>query len=357
MRKHAGLLAAVLMAAVLLSGCGDQDKEFLKDIKAEDYVTLGNYKGIEASAQAPSVPDGQVDYYIEQQYLTPHMMTKEEAGRPVQEGDIANIDFTGYQDGVAFPGGTGENYNLTIGSGQFIAGFEEGLVGVEIGETVRLALKFPDPYNPNPDLSGAPVEFEVTVNGILPKLTDDFVKSLAVADCQSVQALEDWVYDLYYQQAQADFSNEIERILSDKILAGCSFKKEMPEALVSRYQQSINASMTLQANSYGMQLADFMQLQGLDEEGYRAEFKKAATEMAQRYIMYQAIADIEGLVPTEEEVQEEIDTMVTIYGYASEEELLQKESRENISEDLMRKNVVAFLMENGDIQKAETIVD
>ena len=77
MRKHAGLLAAVLMAAVLLSGCGDQDKEFLKDIKAEDYVTLGNYKGIEASAQAPSVPDGQVDYYIEQQYLTPHMMTKE----------------------------------------------------------------------------------------------------------------------------------------------------------------------------------------------------------------------------------------------------------------------------------------
>ena len=79
--------------------------------------------------------------------------------------------------------------------------------------------------------------------------------------------------------------------------------------------------------------------------------------MAQRYIMYQAIADIEGLVPTEEEVQEEIDTMVTIYGYASEEELLQKESRENISEDLMRKNVVAFLMENGDIQKAETIVD
>lgn len=79
--------------------------------------------------------------------------------------------------------------------------------------------------------------------------------------------------------------------------------------------------------------------------------------MAQRYIMYQAIADIEGLTPTEEEVQQEIDAMVEIYGYASEEELLKEESRENISEDLMRKKVVAFLMENGNIQNTETIID
>lgn len=165
------------------------------------------------------------------------------------------------------------------------------------------------------------------------------------------------MYSLRYQEAQAEFSNEVEMILSDKILAGCSFKKEMPEGLVNRYQQSITASMTMRANSYGMQLADFMQMQGYDEAGYRAEFQKAAVEMAQRYVMYQAIADTEGLMPTEEEVQQEIDSMVTIYGFASEEELLQQESRENISEDLMRKNVVAFLIDNGNIQQTETIVD
>lgn len=144
MKKKISILAATLVSAVLLTGCGD--KEFIKDIKAGDYVTLGNYKGIEASAKAPSVQDGLVDYYIEQQYLTPNMLTKEEAGRAIEEGDIVNIDFVGYQDGEAFAGGTGQGYNLTIGSGRFIEGFEEGLIGVEVGETVSLDLTFPDPY-------------------------------------------------------------------------------------------------------------------------------------------------------------------------------------------------------------------
>lgn len=358
MKKKTGMFAAALVSAVLLTGCGE--KEFLKDMKASDYVTLGNYKGIEASAQAPSVEEGLVDYYIQQQYLVPNAVTEEVTGRAIEEGDTANIDFVGYHDGTAFEGGTGST-DLVIGSGRFIPGFEEGLIGVNAGEQVSLDLTFPDPYTGNPELSGEPVVFEVTVNSIsketLPELTDEFVKSLEAGSCQTVQELKDWVYDLYYQNAQANYTNEIEMILSDKILAGCTFKKEMPEALLDRYEQSITASMTMQAGSYGMQLADFMMLQGLDEEGYRAQFREAATEMAQRYVMYQAIADIEGLVPTEEEVQQEIDTMVEVYGYASEEELLELESRENISEDLMRKNVVAFLMENGNIEATETIED
>lgn len=353
MKKKAGMFAAAFASALLLTGCGD--KEFIKDIKASDYVTLGNYMGIEASAQAPYVQDGLVDYYIENQYLTPNMLTREEAGRAVEEGDTANIDFVGYQDGEAFAGGTGQGYNLTIGSGQFIEGFEEGLIGVEIGETVSLDLTFPDPYDGNPDLSGAPVVFDVTVNGILPELTDEFVQSLGIGSCQTGQELKDLVYDLYYQSAVADYENEIEMIMSSTIMAGCTFKKEPPAGLVERYETSIEVTQNRQAANSGMTLSQYMQVTtGLDEAGYRAEFKKAATEMAQRYIMYQAIADIEGLTPTEEEVQKEIDTMVQIYGYTSEAELLQQENRENISEDLMRKNVVAFLMENGNIQQTGT---
>ncbi len=356
MKRKTYLFAAAFVSAVLLTGCGD--KEFLKDIKAGDYVTLGNYKGIEASADAPSVQDGLVDYYIEQQYLTPNMLTREEAGRAVLEGDIVNIDFVGYQDGEAFAGGTGQGYNLTIGSGQFIEGFEEGLIGVEIGEQVSLDLKFPDPYESNPDLSGAPVVFDVTVNGILPELTDEFVQSLGMNGCQTGQELKDLVYDLYYQNAVANYENEIEMIMSSTIMAGCTFKKEPPSGLVERYEKSIEVTQSRQAANSGLTLSQYMQItMGLDEAGYQAEFKKAATEMAQRYIMYQAIADIEGLTPTEEEVQQEIDTMVTVYGYASEEELLEQESREGIGEDLMRKNVVAFLMENGNIQQIDTIVD
>lgn len=349
MKKKISIFAALFASVLFLTGCGD--KEFLKEIKASDYVTLGNYMGIEASANQPSVPDGQVEYFIQQQYQTPNMLTKEEAGRAVQEGDIVNIDFVGYLDGEPFAGGTGQGYNLTIGSGQFIAGFEEGLIGVEIGEKVSLDLTFPDPYKGNSDLSGAPVVFDVTVNGILPELTDEFVQSLGIGGCQTRQELEDTIYDVYYQSAVASYENEIEMIMSSTIMAGCTFKKEPPAGLVKRYQNSIEVTQSRQASNNGMTLAQYMQATtGLDEAGYRAEFEKAATEMAQRYIMYQAIADIEGLVPTEEEVQQEIDAMVEIYGYASEEELLKEESRENISEDLMRKNVVAFLMENGNIQ-------
>lgn len=358
MKSKTGMIAALLVSAVVLTGCGDKDKQFLKDIKAGDYVTLGNYMGIEASAEAPSVPEGQVDYFIQQQYLTPAMLTKEEAGRAVAEGDTVNIDFVGYQDGVAFDGGTGQGYNLTIGSGQFIEGFEEGLIGVEVGEQVSLDLSFPDPYLGNPDLSGAPVVFDVTVNGILPELTDEFVQSLGISSCQTAQQLEDAIYDLYYQSAVADYENEIEMIMSSKIMAGSTFKKEPPAGLVERYKTSIETSESSKASSNGMTLAQYMlATTGLDETGYRAEFDKAAVEMAQRYIMYQAIADAEGLMPTEEEVQQEIDSMVAVYGFASEEELLQQESRENISEDLMRKNVVAFLMENGNLQETGTDAD
>lgn len=356
MRRKTYLIAAALVSAVLLTGCGD--KEFLKDIKAGDYVTLGNYKGIEASANAPHVEEADVAYFIQERYLTPVMLTKEEAGRPIQEGDTVNIDFVGYQDGVAFEGGTGEGYNLTIGSGQFIDGFEEGLIGVEIGEQVSLDLAFPDPYLVNPELSGAPVVFDVTVNGILPELTDELVQSMEIGGCQTKQDLEDIVYDLHYQSEVARYENEIEMILYNTIMAECTFKKEPPAGLVERYETSIETTQNMRAAQNGMTLAQYMQASmRLDEAGYRAEFKRAATEMAQRYIMYQAIADIEGLTPTEEEVQQEIDTMVTVYGYASEEELLEQESREGIGEDLMRKNVVAFLMENGNIQQIDTNAD
>ena len=355
MKRKIYTVAAVFVSSLFLTACGS--KEYLKDIKAEKYVTLGNYMGLEASADMMEITDDYVEGYINSNFLEPKAETVPVTGRPVQEGDIANIDFAGYQDGVAFEGGTGAGYDLTIGSGQFIDGFEAGLIGVEIGEQVSLNLTFPDPYT-NPELAGQPVVFEVTVNSIsekkYPELTDELVQQLSeegynVGQCQTAAELNDWVYNLYYQSALSAYENEIETTMASTIMNDSTFQ-DPPEEMVDRFVESIENNMSSRAASYGMTLAQYMLYQGMDEDAYRAAFEEEGTQMAQRYIMYQAIADNEGLNPTEEEVAEEISAIMTVYGYASEEELKENVDEESLKEDMMRKKVLAFLKENGNIQ-------
>lgn len=356
MKRKICALAAVFVSSLFLTACGS--KEYLKDIKAEKYVTLGNYMGIEASADMMDIPDGTVDNYIESNFLASKAETVPVTGRPVQLGDVANIDFVGYQDGVAFEGGTGAGFDLTIGSGQFIAGFETGLIGANIGDKVSLDLTFPDPYT-NPDLAGKPVVFEVTINSIsetkYPELTDELVQQLVaegynVGECQTAKELNDWVYNLYYQSALSTYENEIETALASTIMDDSTFQ-DPPEEMVKRFTTSIENNISARAASVGMTLTQYMQLyQGVDEATYRALFDEEGVRMTKQYIMYQAIADREGLSPTDEDVAEEISALMTVYGYASEEELKKSVDVESLKEDLMRKNVVAFLKENGNIQ-------
>lgn len=357
-------MAAVFIASLFLTACGS--REYLKDIKAEKYVTLGNYMGIEAAVQKMEVPEGTVEQYISDNYLAPKAEKAPVTGRPVQEGDVANIDFVGYHDGVAFEGGTGTGYDLTIGSGQFIDGFEEGLIGANVGDTRSLDLTFPDPYTGNPDLSGEAVVFEVTVNSIsenkLPELTDGLVKELNeegynVGGSQTALELTEWVGNLYEQSLESTYENEVETALASTIMEGSTFK-DPPEEMVERYINSIENSMSARAASLGMNLVQYMQLyQGLDEAGYRAAFDEQGLRMTKQYIMYQAIADREGLAPTEEEVAKETAALMTLYGYASEEELEKSVDLESLKEDLMRKKVVAFLKENGNVHEPGAAAD
>ena len=274
MKKKMFVLAGMIASSLFLTACGS--KEYLKDIKAEKYVTLGNYMGLEAAVQKVEVPEGAVESYIEENFLAPKAETAPVTGRPVQEGDVVNIDFAGYQDGVAFDGGTGTS-DLTIGSGQFIDGFEDGLIGANVGDQLSLDLTFPDPYTRNPELSGAPVVFEVTVNSIserkMPALTDKLVEELSaegynVGSCQTAAELEDWVYDLYDQSAKSTYDNQVETVLADAVMGSSTFE-ELPEEMVLRYTKSIEENMNIRAASMGMTLSQYMQLyQGLDEAGY-----------------------------------------------------------------------------------------
>lgn len=363
MKRKICVVAAVFASSLFLTACGS--KEYLKDIKAEKYVTLGAYTGIEATVNKPEVPEGAVESYIYDNYLEPKAEKTPVTGRAVQEGDVANIDFVGYHDGTAFDGGAGTGFDLTIGSGRFIEGFEEGLIGANIGEKRSLNLTFPDPYT-NPDLAGEDVVFEVTVNSIsesrAPELTDELVKQLGeegynIGGAQTAKELNDYIYNLYDQSVQSTYENEIENAMASTIMENSTFQ-EPPEEMVQRFITSIENSMSVRASSIGMSLMQYMQLyQGLDEAGYRALFDEEGMRMAKQYIMYQAIADKEGLVPTEEEVAGEVSALMSDYGYTSEEELEKSVDMESLKEDLMRKKVIAFLKENSNIHETTANVD
>lgn len=357
-RKTAAI-AAALAASALLSACGS--KEYLKDIRASDYVTLGNYIGVEGSVPEPAVEDGLVDMYI-QSYILPKYATVEEVtDRAVETGDTANIDFVGYIDGKAFDGGKGSDFDLVIGSHSFIDGFEEGLVGVKVGENVTLDLQFPDSYENNPALSGVPVAFDVTVNSIrkevLPELTDAFVASMGIEGCSTVKELRDDVYNYFYETQMQTYWNTIETTLTDSVMAGCTFK-EPPAKMTERFKRQLRDVMNASAASRDMTLADYMKkYYGLEPEGYEEKFGTEARVAAQQFIMFQAIADLEGLNPTEEQLQEEIADRVEAYGFESEKKFRESTDVEMLKEQIMSRYVMEFLKENSNITTVSTIVD
>lgn len=354
MKKKIMLLAAVTLAAGMLSACG-KDAAYLREIKASDYVTLGEYKGIEVTQPEPEVTDEYVDSYIE--YLrSQRAVTVDVTDRTtVQEGDTVNIDYTGYRDGVAFEGGAAQGDSLTIGSGRFIDGFEDGLIGTSVGETVTLDLTFPDNYT-NADLAGAAVTFDVTVNSIsvseTPELTDELVQEFGIAECSTVEELRTYVYDAFYEEAVSMYEDAIASDITQAVMANSIFS-EPPEKMVKRYQDVLLESMTAQASSYGVNLDTFMMnYYGMDTESYMAVFQEDAVTMAQQYIMFQAIADAEGLNPTKDEIAQKMEEEALEFGYESVDAFKEEVGEEVFYEYLISETAMDFLKENAVI-KAE----
>lgn len=342
------LLAALALAAVMLSACG-KDAEYLSEIKASDYVTLGEYKGIEVTQPEPEVTDEYVDSYIEYLRSQRTVMVEVTDRTTVQEGDTVNIDYTGYRDGVAFEGGTAQGDSLTIGSGRFIPGFEDGLIGAGVGETVTLELTFPADYS-NAEMAGVTVTFDVTVNSIsiseTPELTDELVQGFGIEECSTVEELRAYVYDAFYAEAVDLYEDAVASDITQAVMANSIFN-EPPEKMAKRYQDALLESMTAQASAYGVDLDTFMlNYYGMDTESYMAVFQEDAVTMAEQYIMFQAIADAEGLNPTKEEIAAAMEEEALNFGYESVEAFKEEVGEEVFYEYLISETAMKFLKEN-----------
>lgn len=357
MKRVLAIVMSVSMMAAMLIGCGSgsADETNLSNTNLEKYVTaLPEYKGLELSAAKTEVTDELVDSYIDYM-LTQYPVYEEVTGRAVELGDTVNIDYVGKDmNGVAFQGGTAQGYELMIGSGTFIDGFENGLMGVNIGETVDLNLTFPEDYG-NTELAGQDVVFTVTVNSISiagpAELNDEFVAQFGNTDVEDfrnsvVISLED--------NAEATYKTELQEQAIDALTAGCEFSDKLPEGLYNYYQEQIRANFTNYATAYGMDMNTFIsQVYGTTEEAFNAQIEEGAASSTRQAMACALVAQKEGITVTDEELEADLAENYANLGYESVEAYKENASVEDYRDYLLTNKVLDFLIENAVITEPE----
>lgn len=317
----------------------------LKDVKVEEYVTLGEYKGLQVNVAPAKVDEAELEALMDSVYFG--NVTAENGGvtnRAVAMGDTVNIDYEGKKDGVAFAGGTAQGSNLTIGSGQFIAGFEDGLVGVMPGETVDLDLTFPEAYH-SAELAGQAVVFTVTVNFIMPQTRDDAViAGMGIENVTNEEELRQYVYDYLYQNALYSYETTLQNTVMDAFMKNCSFVQSVPESLVNKYKEASRTNITATAGAYGMDADTFTNMYyQMDMETFVDTY---AEETVKQDVALQAVANAEGLNVSDEELDSTLLEKATQAGYDTIEEYIGETSKEDYREYFMYEKVLQFLVDN-----------
>ena len=349
MKRILAILISVSMMAAVLAGCGEEGAN-LSSIDAEKYVTsLFEYKGVELSAAKEIIDDVYIDSYIDF-ILSQYPNYVEVTDRPVGYGDTANIDYVGKDmEGVAFEGGTAQGYDLVIGSGMFVPGFEDGLVGANVGDTVDVELTFPENYH-NADLAAQDVVFTVTINKITTpvpaELTDEFVAQFGNANVEEfrnsvLMALED--------SANATFENELQKQIIDIILEECEFTEEVPEALFNYYKDQIYANFEAYAANYGIDVDSYVEQSGMTKEEFEENLTTGATESAREALVCKIIADKEGISVSDEELEQGIQENYMNFGYATPEEYKEAENVEDYRDYLLTSKVLNYIIDNANV--------
>ena len=324
-KKTLGLLAAIL-SVCMLAGCGAKDtgngsetgtatdSTALKDMDVDKYVTLGEYKGLAVSVDTVEVDEDEWDTLVNNVYYG--NITAENGGimdRAVETGDTVNIDYEGKKDGVAFDGGKGEGFPLTIGSGQFIPGFEDQLVGHSIGEEFEINVTFPEEYQ-MPDLAGKPATFKIKINSIsvkeLPAFDDDFAKDTSDFDtAEEFRAdMKKHMEENAEKSAASAFENYVFDTLiknTEAVIPNVMFEHRI-DTLIQNFEQSLQQQ--------GMSLDIYLQYTGMTMDAFRDTFEERAQNEVKLRLALEKIAEMENIQVTEEEINEGLAPLVAQSG-------------------------------------------
>ena len=327
--------------------------QFTCEVFVKPDVTLGEYKGVSVKKTVTEVTDAQVDAKVEEERKKQATEVAVE-DRAVAEGDTVNLDYAGTVDVVAFAGGTAEGQTLKIGSHTFIPGFEEQMVGMNIGEEKDLDVTFQEAYHAK-ELAGKAAVFHVKVNGItetqLPALDDEFAKDISEFD-----TLDEYKKDirakLEAQAAERD-QNVFTNAVIEKVMENATV--DIPEAMIERQIDSMMRDFEYRLRAQGLKLADFMKYTGQDEKAFRANYRDQAEKSVKAHLVLEAIENAEAFEATDEEIDEQIAKFAPQTGKSVEElkATFSEADREYFKADAIRDKAIRFLVDNA-VAEAET---
>ena len=307
-------------------------------------IKLGNYKGIEAEVTKQPVADTEVDNEIQRLVAQSTSLIEKDGG--VTNGDVTTIDFEGFKDEVAFDGGKAEGFQLEIGSGQFIPGFEEQMIGMKKGETRELNLTFPENYGAA-DLAGADVVFKVTVHKIEEKkeaeLNDAFVASLNAPGIETIDQLRDNIKASLEAQHEQAFMAAKENAALGKLIDDCEVEVEESDIEKALQQQLQHISMELA--SQGMQLEQYLQMMGMNQETLLQQLAPSAKQQATFEAIIDEIVAIENLETSDEEANQQVEA-IAAHNQVSKEDVLNQIDIESLKRDLNRIKASRLIMDN-----------
>lgn len=321
--------------------------ELMAGIDVEKCVTLGDYKGVTVEKTIQSVTDEDVQNEIDNALANYPV----EVDQAAKEGDTVNIDYVGKIDGEEFDGGSDQGADLKLGSGKFIDGFEDGLIGARKGETRTLNLTFPEDYTQ--DLAGKAVEFTVTVNAVkepLSEPTDQWVAD----NIEGYDNIADYKAGIRSEQEENNeqtADNQVRYAAWTQVIDNCTIN-EYPETLVEVGKKLYEQQVETYAKYAGMELDAYIESSGLTQEEYQSNMEEYGKNVAAQALVCQAICDKEGFAIGDDDYQKALQDMLTEYG-CTEDELIQTYGQDNVEQSIMLNRVSNLILENANVTEVQ----
>ena len=304
-------------------------------------VTLGDYKGLEVEKTEATVSDEQVAAELDR--MAQNVASTETVERAAEMGDTANIDFEGFDNGVPFEGGKGEAFDLKLGSGSFVPGFEEQVVGMTAGEEKDIDITFPEDYHA--ELAGKPVVFHVKLNKVtatnVPELDDDFAKD--VSEFETLDELKADIRAKALENAQKQIDSAFEQAAVEKAAENCTV--EMPKALVEAELDNQMERFAYQLQMSGYSIEQYAKMMGGDLNTMRNAFRPAAEKQAKINVTLEKIAEVEGVEVTEEDLTAEFEAMAKQYSLEVEK-IREMVPAEEVKAGLKTRKAVKAIVDN-----------
>lgn len=322
---------------------------FTAEVAVKPEVTLGEYKGLEVEVTPVEVTEEEVAAELKREQEN-NSRTTDVDDRAVAQGDMVTLDFEGFVDGVAFEGGKGTDYPLTIGSNSFIPGFEDQLVGAELNKEVEVNVTFPEDYHAN-DLAGKAAVFKCTVKAIkvkeLPELDDEFAKDVSEFDTLAEYKAD--VEKKLRERKEGVAKREREDKAVDAVIANAQM--DIPEAMIQNQIQQLMNDFVQRMQAQGLSIDQYYQFTGLDQAKIQEQMRPQALKRIQSRLVLEKVAEVENIQVSDEKFEEELKTMADMYKMEVEKlkELMGDAEKEQMKKDIAVQEAVTLVAESAKV--------